>query len=36
MASARDCYQRYLALVPKGAVADQLRVQLEILRSMLN
>lgn len=36
MASARDCYQRYLDLVPKGPVADRLRVQLEILKSMLH
>lgn len=36
MASARDCYLQYLKLVPNGAVADRLRAQLEVLRSMLH
>jgi regulator of sirC expression with transglutaminase-like and TPR domain len=36
MAAARDCYQRFLDLVPEGAVANSVRTQLEILKSMLN
>jgi regulator of sirC expression with transglutaminase-like and TPR domain len=36
VAAARDCYQRFLELVPEGGVADGVRVQLGILRSMLN
>jgi regulator of sirC expression with transglutaminase-like and TPR domain len=36
MAAARDCYQRFLDLVPEGAVANSVRAQLEILKSMLN
>jgi regulator of sirC expression with transglutaminase-like and TPR domain len=36
VAAARDCYQRFLKLVPEGSVADGVRAQLEILKSMLN
>ena len=36
MAAARDCYQQFLLLVPKGSVADGVRTQLDILKAMLN
>jgi regulator of sirC expression with transglutaminase-like and TPR domain len=36
VAAARDCYQRFLELVPEGAVASGVRAQLDILKSMLN
>jgi regulator of sirC expression with transglutaminase-like and TPR domain len=36
VAAARDCYQRFLDLVPEGSVADGVRAQLDILKSMLN
>jgi regulator of sirC expression with transglutaminase-like and TPR domain len=36
MAAARDCYQRFLELVPEGSAANGVRAQLDILRSMLN
>ena len=36
VAAARDCYQRFLHLVPEGAVADAVRAQLDILKSILN
>ena len=36
VAAARDCYLRFLELVPDGAVADRVRVQLDVLKSMLN
>ena len=36
VAAARDCYQRFLDLVPEGPVANSVRTQLEILKSMLN
>jgi len=36
VAAARDCYQRFLDLVPEGAVAAGVRAQLDILKSMLN
>jgi regulator of sirC expression with transglutaminase-like and TPR domain len=36
VAAARDCYQRFLELVPEGAVANSVRTQLDILKSMLN
>jgi regulator of sirC expression with transglutaminase-like and TPR domain len=36
VAAARDCYQRYLAIVPEGPVATSVRAQLNILKSMLN
>jgi len=36
VAAARGCYQRFLDLVPKGAAADAVRAQLDILKSMLN
>jgi regulator of sirC expression with transglutaminase-like and TPR domain len=36
VAAARDCYQRFLALVPEGPVAHTVRTQLNILKSMLN
>ncbi len=36
VAAARDCYQRFLELVPEGAIANAVRAQLDILRSMLN
>jgi regulator of sirC expression with transglutaminase-like and TPR domain len=36
VAAARDCYQRFLGLVPEGPVANGVRVQLDILKSMLN
>jgi regulator of sirC expression with transglutaminase-like and TPR domain len=36
VAAARACYQRFVDLVPKGATADAVRAQLDILKSMLN
>jgi regulator of sirC expression with transglutaminase-like and TPR domain len=36
VAAARDCYQRFLDLVPEGLVANGVRTQLDILKSMLN
>jgi regulator of sirC expression with transglutaminase-like and TPR domain len=36
VAAARDCYQRFLTLVPEGRVANGVRAQLDILKSMLN
>jgi regulator of sirC expression with transglutaminase-like and TPR domain len=36
VAAARDCYQRFLDLVPEGPVASSVRAQLDILKSMLN
>jgi regulator of sirC expression with transglutaminase-like and TPR domain len=36
VAAAHDCYQRFLDLVPEGAVANGVRAQLAILKSMLN
>jgi regulator of sirC expression with transglutaminase-like and TPR domain len=36
VAAARNCYQRFLALVPEGPIANGVRAQLDILRSMLN
>ena len=36
VAAAQSCYQRFLALVPEGAVANGVREQLDILKSMLN
>jgi regulator of sirC expression with transglutaminase-like and TPR domain len=36
VAAARDCYQRFLDLVPEGSVANSVRAQLDILKSMLN
>jgi regulator of sirC expression with transglutaminase-like and TPR domain len=36
VSAARDCYQRFLELVPEGRVADGVRAQLDILKSMLN
>ena len=36
VAAARDCYQRFLDLVPEGSVADAVRAQLDILKSILN
>ena len=36
VAAARDCYQRFLELVPQGAIANGVRAQLDILKSMLN
>jgi regulator of sirC expression with transglutaminase-like and TPR domain len=36
VAAARDCYQRFLDLVPEGPVANSVRTQLDILKSMLN
>jgi regulator of sirC expression with transglutaminase-like and TPR domain len=36
VAAARNCYQRFLDLVPEGSVADGVRTQLDILKSMLN
>jgi regulator of sirC expression with transglutaminase-like and TPR domain len=36
VAAARDCYQRFLDLVPEGSIANGVRAQLEILKSMLN
>lgn len=36
VAAARTCYLRYLELVPEGAVANNVRAQLDILKSMLN
>jgi regulator of sirC expression with transglutaminase-like and TPR domain len=34
--AARDCYQRFLELVPDGVVANSVRTQLNILKSILN
>jgi regulator of sirC expression with transglutaminase-like and TPR domain len=36
VAAARDCYLRFLDLVPEGRVANGVRAQLDILKSMLN
>ncbi len=36
VAAARDCYQQFLHLVPEGSVADAVRTQLDILKSILN
>ena len=36
VAAARDCFQRFLDLVPEGSAADSVRTQLSILKSMLN
>jgi regulator of sirC expression with transglutaminase-like and TPR domain len=36
VAAAKDCYQRFLDLVPEGPVATGVRAQLDILKSMLN
>ncbi len=36
VAAARDCYQHFLELVPEGSIANGVRAQLEILKSMLN
>jgi regulator of sirC expression with transglutaminase-like and TPR domain len=36
VAAARDCYQQFLELVPEGAVANSVKAQLDILKSMLN
>ena len=36
VAAARDCYLRFLELVPEGVAANRVRVQLNILKSMLN
>ncbi|WP_428488805.1 SirB1 family protein [Rhodopila sp.] len=36
VAAARDCYQRFLDLVPEGSVANGVRTQLDILKTMLN
>jgi regulator of sirC expression with transglutaminase-like and TPR domain len=36
VAAARDCYLRFLDLVPEGRVATGVRAQLDILKSMLN
>jgi regulator of sirC expression with transglutaminase-like and TPR domain len=36
VAAATSCYTKFLDLVPGGATADAVRVQLEILRSLLN
>jgi regulator of sirC expression with transglutaminase-like and TPR domain len=36
VAAARDCYQRFLELVPEGSIANGVRAQLDILKSMLN
>jgi regulator of sirC expression with transglutaminase-like and TPR domain len=36
VAAAKDCYQRFLDLVPEGPVATNVRAQLDILKSMLN
>ncbi len=36
VAAARDCYLRFLELVPEGVAANRVRVQLDILKSMLN
>ncbi len=33
VAAAKDCYQRFLDLVPEGPVANGVRAQLDILRS---
>jgi regulator of sirC expression with transglutaminase-like and TPR domain len=34
--AARDCYQRFVKLVPEGSVANGVWTQLDILKSMLN
>jgi regulator of sirC expression with transglutaminase-like and TPR domain len=36
VAAARNCYQRFLDLVPEGSIANGVRTQLDILKSMLN
>ena len=36
VSAARDCYLRFLELVPAGLVADGVRTQLDVLKSMLN
>jgi regulator of sirC expression with transglutaminase-like and TPR domain len=36
VAAARDCYSRFLDLVPEGAAADEVRVHLDLLKSILN
>jgi regulator of sirC expression with transglutaminase-like and TPR domain len=36
VAAARDCYLRFLDLVPEGRAANGVRAQLDILKSMLN
>ncbi len=36
VAAARNCYQRFLELVPEGTAANNVRAQLDILKSMLN
>ena len=36
VAAAKACYQRFLDLVPEGPVANSVRAQLDILKSMLN
>jgi regulator of sirC expression with transglutaminase-like and TPR domain len=36
VAAAKVCYQRFLDLVPEGPVANSVRGQLDILKSMLN
>lgn len=36
VSAARDCYQQFLHLVPEGSVADAVRAQLDILKSILN
>jgi regulator of sirC expression with transglutaminase-like and TPR domain len=35
-AAARDCYERFLDLIPEGSIANSVRAQLEILKSILN
>jgi regulator of sirC expression with transglutaminase-like and TPR domain len=36
VAAAADCYRQFLELVPEGSVANGVRAQLDILKSMLN
>lgn len=36
VAAATDCYLRFLRLVPEGSAADEIRAQVDILKSMLN
>jgi regulator of sirC expression with transglutaminase-like and TPR domain len=36
VAAARNCYQQFLTIVPEGPVANGVRAQLDILKSMLN
>lgn len=36
VSAARVCYLRFLELVPEGLVADGVRTQLDVLKSMLN